>query len=278
MGKPFADTWKRLREKAGYQSPWHFYKSNGGHKALKLSFGNFWKMEQGKQLPKPDRLPVLASCLRGAASSKDIQDLAAAYLKDWLGQSQVSEWFLTRLNMRSPGRPLAQEAAQQLTYGRAAHLTVPQCKAIISSYAVYCVWLELSGSKESGEIKTMAKRLGLQPAQVVRAAKALAAHKLAIYKNNTVMSPFLGKTIFYPTSAVMKEFPEKSRQFQQELIKKQGSIKKRCHLVLRAMDSNMEEYEPHLLDAVRNASIYKSQDGKGPIYIVEGTIYRATRA
>ena len=60
----FSSYLARLRKEAGFNTAHEFYAKNDGRKVLKISYVNYWQIEKGDHLPRPQALEKIVACLR----------------------------------------------------------------------------------------------------------------------------------------------------------------------------------------------------------------------
>lgn len=282
MATDFSSLLSRLRKEAGFGSPHEFWAKSGGARVLKLSYVNYWKIEQGKLLPKPERLSLLIACLRLMPEAREVQPLVHAYLKEYFGSDTAYQW-LTAVLSKPPENAsgMGNQASRRLMRERVYHLNLEQHQAILHDFACYWMWMTLSEDKGIWKSADLAKMLKISEKQIIAGAKLLASRKLfEILPDGSIRCPLAGRHfVTLPVKASGEQNQRKILKYQNEMAKKNGLLKHRHYTVLRADERQLEHYYLHLNDAVRGAGAYSVSEktDSSALFLVEGNIFRLLR-
>ncbi len=277
----FAKILVELRRGAGFDSPHAFYSKKGGKRVLGFSYVNYWKIERGQILPKSERLGIILSCLGVAFESPEAEKLVKGYLKDLLGSETAYDWFVKVLGgpkTPAPAQTLADKALKHAVHGDLHHLTPRQNQILLTSYATYWGFVLLCVERSPWNITAMAVRLGLKKPELVAALKLLVGAKLAkLLPNDEVVSPLAGRHVkFLPHQALSDAEKACIQEYQQRMIKENGTLLRRTYSIPRAQEMEMGSYYPHLVKAIDAVHVYSSCE-KAPgtaLFLVEGNVYR----
>jgi len=147
MATEFSRLLEEARAEAGFKSAFDFYNKSGGKRVLRISFQAYWKMEQGKLLPKARRLGLLVASFKLFPESSDTERLLRAYLKTLVGDESAFDWIMGRLETawRVPSMPsLESRAVDQLIRQKSYHYSMDQARAIYATYANYWISMVLA--------------------------------------------------------------------------------------------------------------------------------------
>src|SRR5579859_3340438 len=135
----FGSALARIRRESGFDSAHAFYKVRDGRRNFQMTFRNYLNVEQGKSLPKPERVEALLTALRVEEHSPAARELADAYFVS-LGLGALLKF--TRppraaAASSGDGANVLERAGQQVMRHLTSNLTMEQWKAAVSDYAVY---------------------------------------------------------------------------------------------------------------------------------------------
>ncbi len=281
MATPFSTLLAKAREAAGFRSPHDFYKKSGGKRVLGMSFVNYWRLERGETLPKPDRLSLLVSCLRLPHAVPKSRELLRAYLLTLLGSERTYEWMRAAL---APERPdLSRQAVRRVMEQANYPLSLDQFRAIIRNYPAYWSFVLLCNDRRSWRTADLARKLGAGPRKLAASLKSLARHKLiSIGRDGRVSCPFAGKAARLPRPDMASEQDrQRVREYQRRMLKSQGTLLWHVYLLPRAYEPELETYFPHLSQAVGDSHVYalsgepgEEKPGPTSLFLVEGAVHR----
>lgn len=282
MDTAFSTALVRLRRQAGFKTPYAFYTRAGGRKVLDLSYVSYWNIEKGRLLPKPERLPLLVSCLRLESPGRDERELAAAYLKVLLGSESTHAWIMRALGSGSAqeAASFTEQAARRAVGADQAHLTIKQARALAADYAGYWGWTFLINSHSSWPVKAMAEKIGVEPRRLQASLKRLASHKLVkLAPDGRASAPLAGKHVSWPPKRAMGEsLYGKMEDHDRRMAQAKGVRVYATSSLPRAQEPGFESYFTQLRRAVSDVHVYShAADEPGrrsALYLVEGSVYR----
>ena len=269
----------RLRTEAGFKSAREFYVKSGGKKVLQFSYVNYWKMENGKLLPKPKRLSLLAACLKCLPGPRGLGRLVEAYLREYVGSDPAFEWIMEVLakNFQAPRAP-RQEAAHRLMREKALHLGVEQTREICGNFANYWAWIVLSSSSSPWPLPKLARQLRLGLREIQKACGALARIGVAERAKDGTWRCALGDRFFAlaPFQLVGEAYREKMEQYQKRMAEAQGKMVSHHCSVFRADEMDFQHFYPQTRELVHQALAYDSTapSDTAALFLVEGNICR----
>lgn len=273
----FYQEWVRLRQQDGFKSARDFYIKSGAQKVLRFTYVNYWKIEKGEFLPKPDSLNLMVACLRRLPAPKDLERLLHAYLRDYLGSEAAYEWIMGIVSKKSnsQGSSPYQHAATAYLQRDIHHLSLEEHEAVHKSFASYWIWHVLSDDKKEWDASGLAKLLNIGLKETLAGAKILAAQKLIQIKpKNRLRCPLAGKHFFfYPKKTLEKNYP--GARYQAEMAER-GDLLRRDFMILRADESDFQGYFAHLKEAISASSVYSTRENSpsSALFLVQGFIHR----
>lgn len=280
MTRDFAAVLAELRRRAGFKTPNEFFSKSGGRKVLGMSGVNYWKIERGRALPKPDRVIVLVACLHLPPSSPEVQELVRAYLRGLLGSDTAFDWMSQALAGREPPgrRSVGDHALMRRVEEDLIHLTPEQNRALLADYEGYWAFTVLSNDERAWPVADLAKRLKVGRAALDKALRRLDKAKvLKLVPDGKARCPFVGKLItFLPDAQLTPADQLRLREYHARMVKAQGTLVKQTFVLPRARDAEIAFFFPHLTKAVTESHAFSVTHG-GPgssLYMVEGLVHR----
>lgn len=258
----FARTLVRLRQDAGFKTPYAYYHRNGGRRVFPFTFAYYLKLERGKHLPRPEWLPIMLAILRIPPTDEAYHGFVSDFLKDL---------FVTEENYRSLVAPLLrdkaggdpeQRAKKRLITNNAYHVTEAQCKVLLSDPAAYWAFECLVNDYGSLDAEELAKITGLPvPALKNGLAKLV---KLGLAKKTAAerfKSPLAGR--FYVLPMGFPGYEEARRRMAgvfDGMIAKRGAVLHESGVILRADEASMRRAISAFRGACESTAAYSVHD------------------
>lgn len=267
----------QLRTAAGFPTAYRFYHDSGGKGVLKMSYRAYLMVEQGKNLPVPDRLGTFIWALRLVAKSAEANAFVAAWLQTTMGPENFKELLEPLLGTRPDGAGLSpmQNALKKNIISHTYYLTVEQIKVIHDSNDNYLCFLAISNDTEVWKIKAFASCLKLPEAAVERSFKALAKVKLVKeIRKGFYKSPLAGSYKTYPNlDTLPRELRDKIRDCDSKLAAT-GQVVYPRNLIVRADERDFCNFFPMMdvnLDAAGTYNVDKRTEHSA-LFMVEGKV------
>lgn len=273
---PFGAVLTRLRESAGFPTPFAFYRGRDGRRALGLSFPNYLKLERGQSLPQAKRLEPLLAALGLELGSPGAKELVRAYLGSLLGSERLLDVAAgaPASDPIPPSWMLAETAARQAISLRKVQLSMDQYRALAKDACAYACHVVLCNTAAWLPVKDLAKEVGRPAREVSRALAALGQAGLAETQNGKARSPLAGRFVTPPSPTPLMASIYAALKKHREAWA--GRVVDSKYLILRARPEGLERYLPHLADAVNLSAIYgdvKPADDSA-LYLVEAKVSR----
>ncbi|MBI4345616.1 MAG: hypothetical protein HY553_02100 [Elusimicrobia bacterium] len=272
----FAEVLVRLREKAGFPTPFAFYKGRDGRRALGLSFPNYLKLERGSSLPQPRRLEPLLSALGLDPRSEPAREFVRAYLAAVLGSRRLLELAAGPSGMDPAPQSwvIAETAARQAIGQRKVQLSLDQYGVLAKDPAAYACHAIMANTLAWLPTSELARLTGRKAAVVSKALAVLARTGLAEVADGRARSPLAGRFVTPPaltplTASIYASLQKHRAAWATRVLHSN-------YLILRARKDDIERYHAHLGDAVHLSAIYgdvKPTEDSG-FYLVEARVSR----
>lgn len=248
----------QLRKESGFKTPHEFWLKNGGKKVFGFSYVNYWKIEKGKLLPRPERLNIMAICLRLGLGSEKVKRLILAYLRELLGTQNAFDWIVGLIAEGSAARPEGtdKKLLRQALQVRYHSLKPEQEDAIYSSYAAYWIWATITDSFGVKKPEDLAEMFGVKVKEILSAAKTLAGQGLVKISSRGINCPIAGKSYLMSPSELNLTRRSKLRLYQARMIKAKGEISHRRYNILRADNIQLQNAYRSLDQALSDLSAY----------------------
>lgn len=244
-----------------------------------MAFTNYLNVEQGRSLPKGERVPVIADALGLTLGSDGLRDLLFAYLADHLGTEEPLE------SLRAGGQDpapsswlLAESASRQAVQGRSTHLSLDQYEAIASNSGAYACHVLLVNTRGGMSRKELAAETGVNGASLEVALTTLRKAGLLKAAGDRLISPLQGKYVVPPAPRLLPELAgsyARMRRHRDQWVDAGSGLDAR-YLILRARRGKFQRYLQHLADVVAMSALYGDVE-PGPdseMYLVEGRVTR----
>ena len=267
----------RLRAAAGFPTAYRFYHDSGGKSVLKLSYRAYLLVEQGKNLPGPDRLGTFIWALRLISKSAEANAFVSAWLQTTLGEENFKELLEPLLSAQpyNPGLSPLQTAMKKTIVTKTCYLSLEQIKVIHASADNYLTFLAITNDTAAWKTKEFAACLKLSEPAAKKSLKALAGVKLVKQvREGVYKSPLAGMYKTYPhLDTLPAELREKIRDCDKKLSAT-GQVIYPRNLIVRADESEFRNFFPVLdvnIDTAGTYAVDKRTDHSA-LFMVEGKI------
>ena len=273
----FSETLIQLRKDAGFSSAYQFYHGNGGKSALKMTYRNYLKTEQGKTLPELERMGTLIWALRIVQGSAEANAFMTAWIKTMAGEENFKALIAPLIAFKpgapelSPTQKATKKALTKLRY----YLTLEQIEAIHDTEDNYLCFLAISSDKGVWKTKEFANRLKLPEPAVKKALQALARVKLVKeVKKDAYKYQLLGALLTWPDMNMLPpELKRKISDCDKKLVEAGREVYPHSAIV-RADERDFINYFPVLgvsISSVASYAITEKTDSSA-LFMVEGRI------
>ncbi|MFC1522988.1 hypothetical protein ACFL6Y_11325 [Elusimicrobiota bacterium] len=198
----FAKTLIELRKEAGFATAHQFYSQSGGKKALGISYAKYLLLEQGKNLPRFERLKLFLNLLNIFKVSPKARRLVLAWLRTMTGEKDFRELLFPHIiseNVPVSASSPAQDALRASLREKTYHMTNEQTDAIAQTPDNYWCFNLLANNAGQLKINEIAKLLGIKLPKVKKALKRLTEVKLTKeIKKGVFKSPLVGMSVELP--------------------------------------------------------------------------------
>lgn len=169
-GAGFGALLARVRQQRGFPTAYAFYHGRDGRRTLGLTFRNYVNIEQGKNLPKPERLEAILLALGLADHRAEAAELVKAYYQA-LGLDALGKF----LDGAAAGGALGVHAAaaRSAVQKSTVQLTLEQWQLLAQDFEAHTIETLLANTRGGLETAEIATVTGLKPATVKRALAAL---------------------------------------------------------------------------------------------------------
>lgn len=264
----------RVRRDRGFPNPHAFYKNRDGRRNLQLTFRSYLDIEQGKSLPKPERLKAILHALDLTGHALEAQELVESYFES-LGLNPLMP-FLSAKEASSKAPELGELAARQAVAGKSMHLTTEQWKLRADDFDANACLLYLITTPGGCEVAELAETTGIGSAAAKRAVKALASVGLAKAAGSRVRTPLDDKLVKAPPrSPAMVGVMAALEKHRARMIEK-GRLVQNSAITLRLTEAHLKHFQRHLDELIDMAYLYESQEKKSdiPVYMIWGRIFQ----
>ncbi len=275
----FARTLIRLRQDAGFKTPYAYYHRNGGRRVFPFTFAYYLKLERGKHLPRAEWLPILLGILRIPPTDDAYHLFVTDYLKDLFVTEENYRSLVLPLLREQSGGDSEQRAKKRLITGQAYHLTEPQCRVLLSDPAAYWAFECLVNDFGSFDAEELAKIIGLPAASVKAGLAKLVSLKLAKKTSaNRYKSPIAGRFYVLPMG-----FPgyEKLRLrmagLYEDMIARRGAVLHESGVIIRTDEGAMRRAISAFRGVLESTAAYSVHDKVegGGLFIIQTRLRKA---
>jgi hypothetical protein len=271
-----------VRREQGFSTAYAFYHGRGGKPVFAMTFANYARLERGVSLPKGPRVARLIELLGLEPRHPRAKALLRAYLADHLGSEALLEAASgePKAEETPEGWGVAAEASQQATSQRSAQLSIEQYEVLAKHPVAYACHVILYNTAKWVSPADLAADLGVKPAAVHDALRALAAAGLAERSGQLVRSPLAGKYVVPPTpTEPLKGIYDRLAQHRSTWLNGSSDLEHSSYLLLRARPERMGRFFGRLDEAVRMSAIYGDVNAfaDGGIYYVVAKVHRIFR-
>lgn len=275
----FARTLVRLRQDAGFKTPYAYYHRNGGRHVFPFTFAYYLKLERGKHLPRPEWLPILLGILRIPPTDEAYHLFVTDFLKDlFVTEENYRSLVAPLLRAHSGGDP-EQRAKKRLITGQAYHLTEAQCRVLLSDPAAYWAFECLVNDFGSFDVEELAKLTGLPvPAMKKGVAKLLALKLAKKTAAKRYKSPLAGRFYVLPMGfAGYEQLRKKMAGVFDEMIARKGSVLHESGVILRADEGAMRRAISAFRGVLESTAAYSVHDKVegGGMFIIQTRLRKA---
>ncbi|MCX5796180.1 MAG: hypothetical protein NTY77_11845 [Elusimicrobia bacterium] len=273
----FGELLARTRREQGFPTAHAFYRSRDGRRAFRLSFRNYLNLETGLSLPKAERLEALLLALDLNEQAPRGRELVQAYFAA-LGMDALLR-YAAAAQPAAPDLPslkLRELAVRTALQHNAFQLSLEQWRALAANAANYSCYLLVMTTPEWWPVKLVARRTGLSMPVARRAVKALAAAGVFKLEGDRVRSATGPEKVIQPlplTPATAGLKASLQRRFQ-DIVETKGRIVFRRMVKFRTPKPNLDQYLPHLDDAISLAAVFEDLESKeGNLYLMESRLW-----
>ncbi|MFC1523015.1 hypothetical protein ACFL6Y_11460 [Elusimicrobiota bacterium] len=232
----FAKTLTELRKEAGFETAYQFFHKNGGKKVLKISYQSYLQIEQGRNLPRIDRLGLWLNRLSISKGSVKARMLALAWLKTSVGENNFKDWFLPHVFKQDI--PIAdssypRKALKLALRSRFYKMSLEQTDTIAQTPETYWCFDLLSSHIGKLNIDEIVRILKLNKQKIKKALKHLTKTKLVKEIQKDVFKcPFAGMSFestyigrSSPTEEKVAKYRESMKAKGKKLFWRNGVIR-----------------------------------------------------
>ena len=176
METPFSRMLVQFRKKAGFPTAYRFYHGNGGRAVFNITYRRYLLIEQGKNLPRLNRLDTFTAAMRLASHPADEKALTTAWLQTMVGEKNFNTHIAPLL--AAPEPPAAQSVVQRILDSKTHYLSLTQAETICSDQDTRLCWFAISNDTGLWPLEDAAARLKLTVTRTEEAFKKLAKAKL----------------------------------------------------------------------------------------------------
>lgn len=269
----------RIRREQGFDSAHSFYKGRGGRRTLGLTYRNYLNLEQGRSLPKPERLEAILAALGLPEHSDGSRELAQTYLAALGLEALARRLGTTTAAPSAPeGWKLGALAAKRAVEISKVNLSVGQWKLLAEDFEAHTCHNILTHSHHGGTPAQLARMSGLSADKVKRAVGRLVKVGLAKSAGGRVECA-LPETaaIQAPPKipemvGVLSAMDQHARRWQEE-----GKPVHVRTTFARMSQANVEEFRRHVDELMRLIFLYGDHAEDAPdsaIYMTRAQIFR----
>ncbi len=257
---------RRLREKAGYPSSRRFFNDHGGRKFFGSTYRQYMNVENGHSVPSPALLRQIIVAL-GLAHSQDAGAFAAGYLRSLGFDEDTLKLFVSTLSHapRTPAEATSLvRSFARVNQERGLDVSREQFDFLSARFENYWTFTILANDHGAWTPAQLASTIGVSQTLVRRSlAKLLQLGLVRKDASGHYRSPYVGKVIRLPNSAVFPTGFKALRQFKDKMARTRGETLWRFHFTSRGSESHVRQYIPYLVQAVKGAEVCSVQQ-KGP--------------
>ncbi|MBI5241884.1 MAG: hypothetical protein HY926_15535 [Elusimicrobia bacterium] len=278
MPTEFSETLARLRKAADFPSAYAFYHDNGGKDIFRLSYRKYQLIEKGRNLPRPERLPLLISLLRHSPGNSEANSLVLSWLRTYVG-SEVFDSLVAPLlspHLHSVKPTPTREVMSRALRGKRTSTTPKQYALIAKSFAHYWAHTILTDAAEGCTAEELARCAKVPLAQARKAFKDLCKGGLIqeIRKGVFRLADF-GKVHVSPPLSVAPALRKKTAGYVKRMAER-GQICAGRRLIIHADEAEFGQFYSFFLDSIRSAQAYidPEKSSRSAYFMVEGRIVK----
>lgn len=278
MATVFSETLIRLRKEAGFSTAYRFYHDNGGAPVLKISYRKYLLIEQGKNLPDAQRIPILLTTLRLPKNTPDAVELMTAWLRTLAGEEVYASHLKPLLSSAPvPAGGGMVQALRRSIAEKKYHMTEEQVMATLSSFEAYKCGFVLENDDGDWTAEALARTLRIKLTEAQKALKDLAAAGLTKeVKKGVYRSRIAGKMVEYPTFLSMRQqVGDKLRSYMKRL-ENESTVESSTIGLFRADSLAIKGYYPLLKSTVEATHSYATvkKAGNSAAFFVMGRVLK----
>jgi transcriptional regulator with XRE-family HTH domain len=272
---PFGAALAKVRKAQGFSTAYAFYKQREGRKTFGLTFRNYVNLEQGKSVPKADKLLAILPALGLGEHSPQARELVDAYYTA-LGLEALERYRIGASKPEAPEPSLESLAAKLALERTSTQLSLEQWKTLARDFANNACHLVLHNTRGGRDLKELPELTGLSAAEVKRGVKSLEAVGLAAVSGNRVRCPFEERYLKGPPkSAEMAGILKALREHHARLTAS-GVLIQNSATHLRLTETGVKYLQKHLYNLMELAALCEEQEASdgSAIYMLWGQLFK----
>lgn len=279
MRSEFAETLCRIRKEGGFPTAYRFFYDNGGEETLGFSYRQYLRMEQGKSLPRCDKLHKIISGLRLTSNSRPANALAAAWLKTLVGEQEYLHIFEPLLGASPLDATHPMHTAVKTALASKKHYITPgQFRLILSDPDTFLCFTALQNDTGIWSVRQVAESLRLTENSARAAMRKLAQGKLLrMVRPGAYRCHLATMMIEYPRLDTLEPALRKRLFEYQNLLTGSGTTVLQSTGTIRAdIQQLRQHYFPLLLLSVSTAETYNitKKTGSSALFHIESKIVK----